>query len=104
MVARAVSSWYHKVVSRGAAMKTISLRINDDGLARRLEQESHRRGSSINGLILEAIRSFLGVPGSTRGGGHHDLDHLAGTWSEADEREFAEAVQGFAAIDEEMWR
>jgi hypothetical protein len=55
-------------------------------------------------LIVEAIRTFLGVPLRGRGGVHHDLDHLAGTWSEADEREFAEAVQGFAAIDEEMWQ
>ncbi len=85
-------------------MKTISLRINDDGLARRLEQESRRRGTSSNGLIVEAIRAFLGVPAHSRGDVHHDLDHLAGTWSEADEREFAEAVQGFAAIDREMWQ
>jgi hypothetical protein len=84
-------------------MKTISLRIGDDNLALCLEQESRRRGTSINGLIVEAIRTFLGVPGRGRGGVHHDLDHLAGTWSEADEREFADAVQGFAAIDREMW-
>jgi hypothetical protein len=85
-------------------VKTLSLRIHDDVLARRLEQESQQRGTSINGLIVEAIRAFLGVPLRGRGGVHHDLDHLAGTWSEADAREFAEAVQGFAAIDGEMWQ
>ena len=85
-------------------MKSISLRISDDALARRLEQESRRKGTSINSLVVEAIRSFLGVPLRGRGGVNHDLDHLAGTWSEADEREFAEAVQGFAAIDAEMWQ
>jgi predicted transcriptional regulator len=103
MLARMVATWYHHLVSRGAAVKTLSLRIPDDGLARRLEQESRRRGTSINGLIVEAIRTFLGVPGRSPGGVHHDLDHLAGTWSETDEREFAEAVQGFATVDREMW-
>jgi len=84
-------------------MKTISLRINDDGLARRLEQESRRRGSSINSLVVEAIGAFLGVPGSGRRRVYHDLDHLAGTWSEADAREFAKAVRGFDVVDGEMW-
>ena len=84
-------------------MKTLSLRIADDDLARRLEVESHRRKVSINGLVVEAIRGYFGlaVPGAI--GVHHDLDHLAGTWSERDEREFAEATRRFSTVDREMW-
>jgi hypothetical protein len=85
-------------------MKTLSLRIPDDDLARRLEQESRRTGTSINRLIVQALRSFLGL--SSRGSARvqHDLDHLAGTWSEAEAREFAESVKGFETLDAELWR
>ena len=85
-------------------MKSLSLRIHDDELARRLEQESRRTGTSINSLILQALRSFLGLPGQETAGVHGDLDHLAGTWSEEDAREFSRAVEGFGSIDAERWK
>lgn len=85
-------------------MKTISLRIPDDDLARRLEQESRRTGTSINRLIVQAIRSFLGLPSRGTARMHHDLDHLAGTWSEEDAREFAQAAKDFETIDTELWQ
>jgi len=85
-------------------MKTLSLRIPDDELARRLEQESRRTGTSINRLIVQALRSFLGLPARGTARVHHDLDHLAGTWSEADAREFAQAAKGFEMIDTELWQ
>jgi hypothetical protein len=98
-----VSRWYRIVVSRSAPVKTLSLRIADDDLARRLEQESRRRRVSINGLIVEAIRGYFGLAVHGATGVHHDLDHLAGTWSEHDEQEFAEATRGFSTVDREMW-
>ena len=85
-------------------MKSLSLRISDDELARRLEQESRRTGTSINGLINQALRSFLGLPARGAARVHHDLDHLAGTWSEAEAREFAEATRGFQTVDPELWK
>ncbi|MFP4179850.1 MAG: hypothetical protein ACLFSA_07320 [Spirochaetaceae bacterium] len=50
--------------------------------------------------------------GSTRNWSKHsetlktydDLDHLAGTWSEAEAREFEEYISPFEQIDEEMWK
>jgi hypothetical protein len=84
-------------------MKSLSLRIQDDELSRCLEQESKRTGTSINGLIVQALRSFLGLSPHGAARVHHDLDHLAGTWSESDAREFAEAVKGFEAVDAELW-
>jgi hypothetical protein len=85
-------------------MKSLSLRISDDELARRLEQESRRTGTSINGLINQALRSFLGLPARGAAQVHHDLDHLAGTWSEAEAREFAGATRGFQTVDPELWK
>jgi hypothetical protein len=85
-------------------MKSLSLRIHDDELARRLEQESRRAGTSINTMIIQALRSFLGLPGQEKAGVHRDLDHLAGTWSEENAREFSRAVEGFDSIDAELWK
>jgi predicted transcriptional regulator len=85
-------------------MKTLSLRIPDDEIARRLEQESRRTGTSINRLIVQALRSSLGLPSRGTARVHHDLDHLAGTWSESEARDFAEAVKSFESIDTELWQ
>ena len=85
-------------------MKSLSLRISDDELARRLEQESRRTGTSINALINQALRSFLGLPARGAARLHHDLDHLAGTWSAADARRFGAATAAFEQVDEELWR
>jgi hypothetical protein len=35
---------------------------------------------------------------------HHDLDHLAGTWSDLDAAEFEQATAVFAKVDEDMWK
>ena len=35
---------------------------------------------------------------------HHDLDHLAGTWSEEDAAEFDKATEIFQQVDEELWK
>lgn len=34
---------------------------------------------------------------------HHNLDFLAGTWSEEDVKEFEDATADFRKIDKEMW-
>lgn len=35
---------------------------------------------------------------------HHDLDALAGTWSEADAEAFEAGVAGSARVDPELWK
>lgn len=34
---------------------------------------------------------------------YHDLDNLAGTWSEKDVKEFQENVEDLERIDKEIW-
>lgn len=34
---------------------------------------------------------------------YHDLDKLAGTWSEKDKRTFEKNVKAFDKIDQELW-
>jgi len=35
---------------------------------------------------------------------YHDLDHLAGTWTEEEYTEFTNATADFGKIDEELWK
>ena len=35
---------------------------------------------------------------------HHDLDTLAGTWTEQQSKEFLSTLSDFSQIDEELWR
>jgi len=35
---------------------------------------------------------------------HHDLDYLAGTWSEAEAEAFSHATVAFEKVDENLWK
>jgi len=85
-------------------MKAISLRGIDDDLEQALQAKARESCNSLNGTILDILRGALGLSKRKYHGVHHDLDHLAGTWSDADLREFEEATTEFNQVDEEMWR
>jgi hypothetical protein len=86
-------------------MATIILRNLDEITARRLKEEAERRRTSVNSLVLELVKS--GIDKSVRrrrNAVHHDLDALAGTWSDAYAREFTTQVAPFDRVDPELWR
>ena len=86
-------------------MKNISVRGIDDETAARLKAEAARLGTSINALVVRLLRSGVGLhPEGPRIPEYHDLDCLAGTWSEEEYREFMDTQQDFSAVDEELWR
>ena len=59
----------------------------------------------MNAQVIEFVRRGLGLTTRARGAGRHsDLDHLAGTWSETESREFEDSLAPFEAVDEELWR
>ena len=66
-----------------------------------LKQEAKKLQVSVNILILNMIEQGLGVTHRRRR--YQDLDHLAGTWSKADQREFEKNTKHFEQIDKEMW-
>lgn len=89
-----------KVRSMGTA-----LTINDLDVVtlQRLESEARRRGVDVSTLAREVLRQAVPseVPTTQV---HHDLDSLAGTWSEADARAFEAATVGFGRVDPELWK
>jgi hypothetical protein len=83
-------------------MKALTIRKVDPALARALERERTRRGTSLNETVLDVLRHSLGVaPGARRSNG---LRELAGTWSAKDKAAFDEATSVFEQIDAELWR
>ena len=69
-------------------------------VAEALEREKRRRGRSLNQTVIDLLGQSLGVEGGRSNG----LGRLAGTWDEADVREFERAVAPFEQIDEELWQ
>ena len=83
-------------------MKTMTIRNIPSELAQALDKERRRRGLSLNRTVLVLLRNALGVQNAaTRSNG---LRQLAGTWSEAEYKQFEQAVAPFGEIDEAMWR
>lgn len=85
-------------------MTTMTLRGIDEPLAQTLKELARNQGVSLNTLALRLIREATGIDKRKRTLEYHDLDALAGTWSDKDELEFRNATQPFAVIDVEMWK
>jgi len=65
-----------------------------------LDREKRRRGTSLNQTVVDLLRLSLGVA-TVRSNG---LRRLAGTWTEAEHREFLARVQVFETIDQDLWK
>jgi hypothetical protein len=88
--------------SYASRVKALTIRHVDPALARALERERKRRGTSLNETVLDVLRRSLGVvPGERRSNGLRDL---AGTWSAREQQEFERATAVFDQIDPELWR
>jgi hypothetical protein len=84
-------------------VKTLTIRGIDPELDNKIKEKSRKSGESINKLILRLLRSSLGLGEKEVFPVYHDLDHLAGTWTEEDEKEFQKHIAGLEEIDKEMW-
>lgn len=83
-------------------MEHLTVRRVPAPLARALELEKKRRGTSLNQTVIDLLSQGLGVSrGAPKSNG---LRRLAGRWSEEEFREFQEAVAVTEQIDAELWR
>lgn len=85
-------------------MATMTIREIDDEVAKLLKERAKTEGMSVNALLLKMVKESLGIEKKRRIKIYHDLDHLAGTWSEKDLKEFQKNVEYLEKIDEEIWR
>lgn len=67
-----------------------------------LKKEAKKLHTSVNTLVLKMIEKGLGFAYAKTI--HHDLDHLAGTWTSKEEKAFKKNTQSFEQIDKELWK
>ncbi|HEY6328511.1 MAG TPA: hypothetical protein VI756_04170 [Blastocatellia bacterium] len=89
----------------------ITIEHIDEATAAWIAQEARRRGASEESVAVELIRKGIesekrADAGAVSAGSppYHDLDSLAGTWSEDEAAEFARVTADFESVDESLWR
>ena len=84
----------------------VTIRGIDPGLAKVLKKLSLEEGISLNKAALKLLAKGAGLKreaGEARQIGQ-DLDHLFGTWTEAETTEFLDAIRSCEQIDEGFWK
>ncbi|HMK61239.1 MAG TPA: hypothetical protein VK452_08875 [Dissulfurispiraceae bacterium] len=85
-------------------MSTMTIRGLDAPTIKALKERAAREGTSVNASIVNMLKETLGLKKKRRSVEYNDLDHLAGTWSAKDFREFQKKVEDFEKIDEQIWK
>ena len=86
-------------------MKQLTVRGLGDELGLAIRRLANRDKTSLNRAAVKLMRRGAGLddrPGADRVG--PSLDHLIGTWSEAEADEIERALRHFKTIDEAMWK
>lgn len=68
-----------------------------------LKKEAKKQNTSINLLILNCIEQSIGYSHKVSRPTWHDLDYLAGTWTEEEAKAFKENTKYFEKIDKDLW-
>jgi|LakMenEpi03Aug12_release.lakeMendotaPanAssembly.Ray.scaffolds.fasta_scaffold1486356_1 hypothetical protein len=84
-------------------MKTLTLRGIEAELETALKSESDRQGASLSATIITILRRSFGLAKPRYHREYHDLDQLAGTWTQEDRAEFEKNTSAFSRIDKDMW-
>lgn len=90
--------------SIGVIMKTITVRGIDSNTANYLKQYASDHGTSVNTAIVNLLQQALGVTKQPRQKIYHDLDDLAGGWTDNDLKEFENNTSQLSEIDKELWQ
>lgn len=85
-------------------MRAITLRNLPPELARHIEHEAAESGLSLNRTVIRLLEKGAGIQGGKpEATVYHDLDHLAGSWSDEEAAEFDRALDAQRRIDPELW-
>ena len=85
-------------------MNAITVRNLPPAVAKAVKQKARKEKLSLNKAIIKLLEEATGTEQGRKKVLHHDLDHLAGTWSEAEYREFMATLREQRQIDPEMWK
>lgn len=84
-------------------MSVLTIRGLDEETSQALKHAAEKKDLSVNSFVVQIIRESLGFqkPGKRT---FTDLDHLVGTWSEKEYREFERNTSPFETIDQKLWK
>jgi plasmid stability protein len=85
--------------------RSITIEDIDDATASWLTEEARRRGVSEESVARQLLQS--GLEWERRRAAlptYHELDALAGTWSEDETATFLQAVANFEHVDPALWQ
>jgi hypothetical protein len=85
-------------------MNAITVRNLPPAVARAVKEKARKEKLSLNKAIVKLLEEATGTDTGKNRVVHHDLDHLAGTWSEAEYQEFMASLREQRQIDPEMWK
>ena len=71
----------------------MTIRGLDDLTIKALKEKAKKEGSSVNAALVKLLQEDLGIKKKKRTVVYNDLDHLAGTWSDKDYKEFLQATR-----------
>lgn len=83
-------------------MTAITLRNIPAKLQDAIRQRAGADGLSLNKTVLRMLEEAAGQRTTGRKL-HHDLDHLAGTWSDQEAEAFELALREQRRVDPELW-
>jgi len=73
-------------------MTAITLRNIPPKLQSAIQKRAERDGLSLNKTVIRMLEEAAGERSTARRAPHDDLDHLAGTWSDAEAEAFEESL------------
>jgi ribosomal protein S24E len=85
-------------------MKTITVRRIEPSLAKKLKQVANKEGKSVNQLVIETIKQYLGMKKERRFTVvYHDMDHIFGRWSEEEFEQIQGKIDSERKVEKELW-
>lgn len=84
-------------------MATMTIRGLDELTIKALKEKAKGEGTSVNATLVKLLKEDLGLKKKRRMVVHNDLDHLAGTWSDKEYKEFQKIIKDFETIDNTIW-
>ena len=87
-------------------MNQITVSGFDEELKARIQFLARSEGISLNQAVLKLLQKGAGMPDTADAPNMvgSSLDHLIGTWTQAEVDEMDDALKEFETIDEALWR
>ncbi len=85
-------------------MKTLTIRGIPDDLGKAIQKQASIQNLSMNEWLLQSLAKWTGLDKKHVFREHHDLDELAGTWTQREGEQFLRSIRPFEHIDADIWK